>query len=336
MVSRKKNKGNARRRRAAKAAAASKEEAEVEERQTAEAEDEGTTLVESPRQKGEENQLDDLIKQEPCLSMSPLLEKMTAFEFKEQPAWVARNNLDSGAFDFGDFIFQSDHLRCKLPSSYMPHLRLVLRRRWISGPCCHMNTVIKSSRFDMFRFAFTDAYNAKGGSQIFQIQAACNATRDKYEDVWNIPSRMRCIIVQFTHMGVDLLLEGNSKDASHYASIAYFFEQHIACNLRKDRPTMNWPKINELYFDPDEHTLISFFKKRISCSCLDGMYKQVKSVKKLGICYNLDCPLPYCRAERNCMKSCSGCLSVNYCSRACQKMDWPRHKRFCQQCCLVD
>ena len=87
--------------------------------------------------------------------------------------------------------------------------------------------------------------------------------------------------------------------------------------------------MNELYFDPDEHTLISFFKKRISCSCLDGMYKQVKSMKKLGICYNFYCTLPYCRAERNLMKSCSGCRSVNYCSRACQKMDWLRHKGYC-------
>ena len=86
-----------------------------------------------------------------------------------------------------------------------------------------MNTMIKPN---MFRTAFTDAYNAIGGSQIsnvgwrfynYKIRAAAayNATRDKYGDVWKIPSMMRCVVVQFTNIGVDLLLEGNSKDASH-------------------------------------------------------------------------------------------------------------------------
>ena len=201
-----------------------------------------------------------------------------------------------------------------------------------------MNTVMKVSRLklNMFRNAFTDAYNAKRGSQIYKIRAAYNATRDKYGDVWNIPSIMEYITVQFTNIGVDILLEGNFLDASHYASIAYFFEQYTACNLRKDRTTMNWPKINELYLDPDDHTLVSFFRKRIPCHCLNQMYKEAKSVKKLGICYNIHCTLPYCKAERNFMKSCSGCRSVNYCSRECQKVDWLRHKRFCQLCCLVD
>ena len=130
-------------------------------------------------------------------------------------------------------------------------------------------------------------------------------------------------------IGVDRLLEGDSKAASQYASIAYFFDQHVTCNLLKDRPTMNWSKMNELYFDPDEHTLISFFKKRISCSCLDNMYEQVKSVKKLGICYNVNCPLPDHKAIRSFTKCCSRCRRVNYCSRECQEDNWQMHMMYC-------
>ena len=57
-------------------------------------------------------------------------------------------------------------------------------------------------------------------------------------------------------LGTEYLVRGNSQAASYYAALAYCFEQHIACNLRKERLMMNWPKINELYFDPDEHKLL--------------------------------------------------------------------------------
>eukprot|EP00975_Prorocentrum_lima_P015612 3308141-Prorocentrum_lima.AAC.1 len=59
----------------------------------------------------------------------------------------------------------------------------------------------------------------------------------------------------FLTEGTKYVLEGNNKAASHYAPLAYCFEQHITCNLRRERLTMSWPKMNELYFDPDEHTL---------------------------------------------------------------------------------
>ena len=135
MVSRKKNKGKARRR-AARAAAASKAKEEVEARQTAE--DEGTTLVESPRLKGEE--LDDLIEKEPCLSLSLPQEKMTSSVSRKEEddlaaaafeGRVARNNFLSD--DFGEFIFQSDFLCCILPTSYIPSARLVPRHWWIGA-----------------------------------------------------------------------------------------------------------------------------------------------------------------------------------------------------------
>jgi hypothetical protein len=135
----------------------------------------------------------------------------------------------------------------------------------------------------------------------------------------------------FLNLGTEYLLRGNSLAASYYAALAYCLEQHVACNLRKERLMMNWPKLNELYYDPDEHTLVSFFKKRIRCSCLDTKYKQVRSMKKLGICYNIDCPHPDRKVERSFTKCCSLCRRVNYCSRECQVDDWIDHKQYCRR-----
>ena len=38
-----------------------------------------------------------------------------------------------------------------------------------------------------------------------------------------------------------------------------------------------------------------------------------------------------CRRRSCCLQKCSRCKTVEYCSRACQKSDWHRHKQRCQQ-----
>jgi hypothetical protein len=176
---------------------------------------------------------------------------------------------------------------------------------------------------------FACEYNAAGSVLNYNIGEAYRATREEYADAWSSAAVMECVSVCFLNEGTEYLLEGNNKAASHYASLAYCFEQHITCNLRRERLTMSWAKMNELYFDPDEHTLVSFFKKRISCSCLDSKYKEVKSLKKLGICYNFNCPHPGRKVERSLTKCCSLCRRVNYCSRECQVENWNVHRLYC-------
>jgi hypothetical protein len=228
--------------------------------------------------------------------------------------------------------------RYNLPASYVPHQCITAwSGRDISygegDRCYHGKWSIRRELYTQarnFDLAFTDAYNEAGGVLLNdKIRAAYHATRDKFKDVWNSQVAIECISVNVMSIGVDCLLEGDRKAASQYASVAYFFDQHVTCNLLNDRPTMNWPKMNELYFDPDEHTLVSFFKKRITCSCLDDMYEQVKSVKKLGICYNANCPLPDHKAIRSFTKCCSRCRRVNYCSRECQEDNWQMHMMYC-------
>ena len=185
------------------------------------------------------------------------------------------------------------------------------------------------SHIDRFVKKFKCEYNAAGSVLNYNMQAAYHATREEYADVWNSVAVMEHVSGSLLNEGTDCVLGGNDKAASRCASLAYCFEQHVACNLRRERVTMSWAKMNELYFDPDEHTLVSFFKKRISCSCLNTKYKQVRSIKKLGICYNFNCPHPGRKVERSLTKCCSLCRRVNYCSRECQVENWNVHRLHC-------
>eukprot|EP00984_Skeletonema_dohrnii_P022299 scaffold11431_cov85-Skeletonema_dohrnii-CCMP3373.AAC.3 len=172
-------------------------------------------------------------------------------------------------------------------------------------------------------------YNAAGSVLNYNIRAAYHATKEEYAGVWNNADILEHVSDSFLNEGTHCVLGGNYKAASRCASLAYCFEQHVACNLSRERVTMSWAKMNELYFDPDEHTLVSFFKKRISCSCLNTKYKQVRSIKKLGICYNFNCPHPGRKVERSLTKCCSLCRRVNYCSRECQVENWNVHWLHC-------
>ena len=75
-----------------------------------------------------------------------------------------------------------------------------------------------------------------------------------------------------------------------------------------------------------ERSVTQFFRKRISCSCLDKRYAAVKSKPKSGLCDN--CKQ---RKERTSLYVCSGCSAFQYCSVKCQSMQWSIHKSFCQE-----
>ena len=230
--------------------------------------------------------------------------------------------------------FETDMLsQYALPDLYVPHTQIDAATR--ETECMHVKLSQLALPSDKLRNVhqfinrFVCEYNNASSVLNYNIRKAYHATREEYADMWNNAAVMERVSVYFLTEGTKYVLEGNNKAASHYASLAYCFEQHIACNLRKERLTMSWPKMNELYFDPDEHTLVSFFKKRISCSCLDSKYKEVKSLKKLGICYNSNCPHPGRKVERRLTKCCSLCRRVNYCSRLCQVENWNVHRLHC-------
>jgi hypothetical protein len=108
-----------------------------------------------------------------------------------------------------------------------------------------------------------------------------------------------------------ILAGGNYDDARLCAVLAMYMKLVIEVELVPDRQ-----KMLEL-LDGDEHTLVQFFRKQIPCSCLDEKYKEVKSITKMGVCYNEECPLPDHRAIRSKMLQCTGCHNVSYCSNEC-------------------
>lgn len=135
------------------------------------------------------------------------------------------------------------------------------------------------------------------------------------------------IISHFLSEGTQCLLQGDTQAARGYAYFASCFEQ--IKDLLTEGKMMNTPKLMKLY-SADEHTLCSFFRNRIPCSCLHQIYKEVKSVAKTDMCWNIECRKPdRFHIDIKSMMCCSRCRQACYCCSECQEIDWSRHKNQC-------
>ena len=173
----------------------------------------------------------------------------------------------------------------------------------------------------------------------FDLECGYEATKREYAEVWNDPDKLQWIASRFMAHGTKDILRGEYDNSRGSASMACFFEQSASiamhendtqdcCNWDTFATLCDWGKQFELC-DGDQHTLVSFFRKRIPCKCLDDKYEEVKSVSKIGLCYNYNCSLPARQAVRSTMMSCTQCRVANYCSRECQVAHWPTHKQLC-------
>jgi hypothetical protein len=143
--------------------------------------------------------------------------------------------------------------------------------------------------------------------------------------MWYDRSNLSWTASFFLANGTQHLLDGKDSCARRDCAFISYFD--------RSRAAFNMPKLCELLM-ADKHTLVSFFRKRINCSCLDELYKKVKSIPKIGLCYN-----PYCKhgrvVTRSKTKCCSQCRGANYCSRRCQAALWPRHRKACIETAAV-
>jgi hypothetical protein len=181
-----------------------------------------------------------------------------------------------------------------------------------------------------FLIAFLEKYNTLANNIATHdgtLNAANKATREKYAAVWLNLDKMELMTSYFLSKGAESILDGHISAARFCASVAGFFEQWMSVMLRKIQSLANPAKLNEL-INSDERSLVTFFRKRIPCSCLDGKRKEVKSITKMGLCANRMCSLK--EMERNKMLYCTRCRGAYYCSRDCQKADWARHKDQCE------
>jgi hypothetical protein len=157
-----------------------------------------------------------------------------------------------------------------------------------------------------------------------------NATMDQFADFWSDSTKMERAILILLYTGTAALIKGEDDVARDAATFVRFFEQYIAVELKQSQAIIDWPKICDVY-QADLHTLVSYFRHRIPCSCLDEKYEEVKHITKLGVCYNSQCSIPDKRVERSKTKYCSRCRSATYCSRECQVAAWSRHKPYCDK-----
>lgn len=175
-----------------------------------------------------------------------------------------------------------------------------------------------------FLKAFVQEFDGAGGDFL----AAYHATKIQFANVWNDLSKMEFVVSFLVSSGTSKALEGKIKIASKFAALSSYFEQYVQVDLLNTRAFPGWAKIKELY-SADVHTLVSFLRRRIPCFCLDEKYKEVRSIPKIGLCCNSECPLPGGMTERSLTMCCSRCRAANYCSRECQVAAWQGHKGEC-------
>jgi hypothetical protein len=163
------------------------------------------------------------------------------------------------------------------------------------------------------------------------LMGARESTQDEYSEVWNDATKMKQVISYFLYNGTMLILDGDDNYFDS-AMFARFFEQWLKVKVHKSQACINWPKVIEFgLVQSDGHTLVKYFWRRIRCSCLDEKYEEVKSITKMGLCFNHDCTRPKRIVERSKLRCCSRCRSITYCSRECQAEDWSVHKEFCDE-----
>jgi hypothetical protein len=161
------------------------------------------------------------------------------------------------------------------------------------------------------------------------LAAAVEATEELFADLWHDPLALEWAAMGFTSMATEALL---ARENIYYSAcnlaIAEYIRQFCALDLYRIQPSIRYDKVKGLT-NADVRRQVSYTKKRIPCNCLDSLYKQVRSHKKLSTCCSEKCMLRGKRIELTAMLSCGRCRRRHYCSSACQKIDWEEHRDEC-------
>ena len=97
---------------------------------------------------------------------------------------------------------------------------------------------------------------------------ATEATKIEFAEVDFSKFGDSCTMSIFLCSGTQRILQGDRRKAQLCATLACYFEDFMAVNVRKTKATLSWSKLLELE-SADDHTLVLYYRKRISCSCLD-------------------------------------------------------------------
>jgi hypothetical protein len=200
-----------------------------------------------------------------------------------------------------------------------------------SLPCKHgFDPFLEGDVCDRFLSLYSRTFDASSGNMIDAILDAMAAVEDKYPEVLHDSSKMKQILSYFSSVGTHHILNEDEDAARITAALIIMFEEFIAFRVNKTKSIVQLQKLKEILI-ADDHTLVSFFRKRISCTCLDKKHKEVKSITKMGYCNNDKCPLPDGKVERSKMLYCTRCRYAYYCSRDCQEAAWSEHREICKE-----
>eukprot|EP00984_Skeletonema_dohrnii_P009848 scaffold3797_cov91-Skeletonema_dohrnii-CCMP3373.AAC.3 len=212
-------------------------------------------------------------------------------------------------------------------------LQLQMQRLLIDSlPCKHgFDPFLEGDVCDRFLSLYSSTFDASSGNMIDAILDAMAAVDKKYPEILYDSLKMKEILSYFSTEGTQQILKGDGNYAARtIAAVIIMFEEFIASKVNKTKAIVQLQKLKEILL-ADDHTLVSFFRKRISCTCLDKKHKEVKSITKMGICNNDKCPLPGGKVERSKMLYCTRCRYAHYCSRDCQEAAWSEHREICKE-----
>ena len=194
---------------------------------------------------------------------------------------------------------------------------------------CQHGSAVETKELVFFINVFTKNFSSEvsrrgDGNLAVCTEVAINAVEEKYPNVWNNPSKLKLVVTDYLCNGTHLVLQGEFGRARIFATMAAYLEAVAASKSGEEvNIETDTAKILEI-FNCDKHTLVRYLRKRIPCSCLDEVYKEVKCITRTGVCHNCSSTV-----ERSKMLTCARCGHANYCSRTCQKSDWQRHKKNC-------
>ena len=99
------------------------------------------------------------------------------------------------------------------------------------------------------------------------------------------------------------------------------------CGTYSDKFVVEKRSIKTSYklVDGNRRDAVKFVTKRLPCACLKMLHSATrKKLPKVGVCNGCHKQFP-----RSQLHICTGCMISEYCSKECQRANWPIHKQCC-------
>jgi len=192
--------------------------------------------------------------------------------------------------------------------------------------CIHGSVDFYSQHSSVRRFVDMCQKSLKAGQG--RMFGVVELTHDQHREVWENETKRKTVINILSGLGTALFLGDAICTAMDIARVIIMLENYDGadnfCSITQN------PSVNEQVLSisaGEEIDIIHFYKQRIPCSCLDEKCSHYEQFQKRGS----RCAKCNQKKYYKDLLTCAGCKIVQYCSRECQKLDWPRHKVACKK-----